>query len=97
MTRKIIQICVAPGYKIETHLGGFKSPGGVVALCDDGSLWRLPDGNEKYADSWFRLADIPQPEPRDANWVEKEVARILRQENEKAEPDQLPDRPGGEE
>lgn len=73
MNRKIIQICVAPGYKIQSHVGEFKSPGGVVALCDDGTLWRLPDGNEKYSDAWFRLADIPQPE-----FVNVQYAQLLK-------------------
>lgn len=55
MTRKIIQICVAHDYR------GRVSE--LIALCDDGSLWRLPDGIP-----WQPIADVPQPREADPNF-----------------------------
>ena len=44
MTRKIIQFTTPPD-------------GTTVALCDDGSLWFLPSGEDA---EWHVMADIPQ-------------------------------------
>ena len=59
MSRKIIQISVTQNYRGQLCQ--------VVALCEDGTLWRKEEGIP-----WYRIADIPQPE-----WPPPEVAPNL--------------------
>jgi len=50
--RKIIQIAATP----DVEMGGCWIRGKTIALCDDGTVWRL----ETTSDKWIRLPNIPQ-------------------------------------
>ena len=51
MTRKIIQIATA-------YTENSIYPSRILALCNDGTLWRLTNDGEK----WIKLPNIPQDE-----------------------------------
>jgi|GEM_PF-5072150 len=52
MKRKIIQLTVTTMWNQQV----------LNALCDDGTVWFFAD------DTWYRVKDIPQDEPKDEKY-----------------------------
>jgi len=55
--RKIVQIAYAPADARPGH----SMPGCLIALCNDGSLWRISSENCAGPESWMQLPALPKP------------------------------------
>lgn len=62
--RKIIQIAYSTSNTFDHNFGEVDYESGLMALCDDGSVWRLVifDLPNKKGAEWMRVIDIPQDE-----------------------------------
>ena len=49
--RKVIQVAISPD--------GPETYGSIIALCDDGTIWRLPD---RLPNEWEQVKGPPQDE-----------------------------------